>query len=153
MLIKFLFFPNKIEIINKVSSCVVNALVEATPISGPAKVNIFSSDNLEILLSKTLTIEIVFNPCFLASSRPAKVSRVSPDCEINITTSPSVFSNFLYLYSEAISTLTLILANSSNQNLAILQAKADVPHAIKVIFLISVFKISLFIFIIFFLDL
>ena len=139
MLIKFLFFPNKIEIINKVSSCVVNALVEATPISGPAKVNIFSSDNLEILLSKTLTIEIVFNPCFLASSSPAKVSRVSPDCEINITTSPSVFSNFLYLYSEAISTLTLILANSSNQNLAILQAKADVPHAIKVIFLISVF--------------
>ena len=95
-------------------------------------------------------IEIVFNPCFLASSRPAKVSRVSPDCEINITTSPSVLSNFLYLYSEAISTFTLILANSSNQNLAILHAKADVPQAIKVIFLISVFKISLFIFIVFF---
>ena len=128
----------------------MNAFVEATPISGPAKVNIFSSDNLEILLSKTLTIEIVFSPFFLASSRPARVSRVSPDCEINITTSSSVLSNFLYLYSEAISTLTLMLANSSNQNLAILHAKADVPQAIKVIFLISVFKILLFIFIIFF---
>ena len=56
---KIFIFPNKIEIISNVSNCVVNALVEATPISGPAKVNIFSSDNLEILLSKTLTIEIV----------------------------------------------------------------------------------------------
>ena len=89
---------------------------------------------------------------FLSLFKTAKVSRVSPDCEINITTSSSVLSNFLYLYSEAISTLTLILANSSNQNLAILHAKADVPHAIKVIFLISVFKIH-YLFLWFFSDL
>ena len=56
----FLFLPIKIAIINRVSNCVVNALVEATPISGPAKVKIFSSAILDMLLSNTFTIDIVF---------------------------------------------------------------------------------------------
>ena len=38
--------PSLIAKINKVKSWVVNAFVEATPISGPAKVKIVSSDNL-----------------------------------------------------------------------------------------------------------
>ena len=40
-------------------SCVVKALVEATPISGPARVNSTRSDSRTIELSATLQIESV----------------------------------------------------------------------------------------------
>ena len=39
--------------------------VEATPISGPARVKMVSSDNLAILLSETFTTEKVLTPVFL----------------------------------------------------------------------------------------
>ena len=56
-----------IEQANSISaaSCVVNALVEATPISGPAFVNIFQSDSLAMVLVGTL--QIVTMPKYFSS--------------------------------------------------------------------------------------
>jgi len=52
-------------------------------------------------------------PLDFASFIAARVSAVSPDWEIAITTSFSVITGFLYLNSDAYSTSTGILANSS----------------------------------------
>ena len=51
----------------KILSCAVNALVEATPISGPASMVIKKSDSLAILLSELLTILKILLPFFLAN--------------------------------------------------------------------------------------
>ena len=65
-------------------NCVEKALVEATPISGPANVcNILSASNA-IELWVTLTIARVFCLFCLAYFNAAKVSAVSPDCDMNI---------------------------------------------------------------------
>ena len=65
------------------ASCVVNALVEATPISGPARVSITSSDSRTSELSGALQIASDERyPACLASRSAASVSAVSPDCEI-----------------------------------------------------------------------
>ena len=65
------------------SSCVVNALVDATPISGPARVSMTSSDSRTSELSGALQIESVERyPDCLASRRAASVSAVSPDWEM-----------------------------------------------------------------------
>ena len=62
---------------------VVKALVEATPISGPARVSITRSDSRTSELSGTLQIDSVDrNPSCFASRSAASVSAVSPDCEM-----------------------------------------------------------------------
>ena len=65
------------------ASCVVKALVDATPISGPARVSITSSDSRTSELSGTLQIasDDRYPACFARRSA-ASVSAVSPDCEI-----------------------------------------------------------------------
>ena len=64
-------------------SWVVNAFVEATPISVPARVSITRSDSRTIELSGTLQIVSVDTyPALRAIRNAASVSAVSPDCEI-----------------------------------------------------------------------
>ena len=64
-------------------NCVVNALVEATPISGPARVKSTKFDSRTIELSATLQIVSVDRYfSFFALRRAARVSAVSPDCEM-----------------------------------------------------------------------
>ena len=61
----------------------MNAFVEATPISGPALVNNTKSDSLARELVGTLQIASEARYSFsLAKFKAAKVSAVSPDCEI-----------------------------------------------------------------------
>ena len=62
----------------------MKALVEATPISGPAWIGKTKSESLAIELSTTLTTEQVFTLFFLHKSRAAKVSAVSPDWDTKI---------------------------------------------------------------------
>jgi hypothetical protein len=71
------------------ASCVVKAFVDATPISGPARVSITSSDSRTSELSGTLQIASCdrYPACF-ASLSAASVSAVSPDCD---TLTNSVF--------------------------------------------------------------
>ena len=65
------------------ASCVVNALVEATPISGPARVRSTSSDSRTSEDSGTLQIARVDRyPAAFAWRNAASVSAVSPDCEM-----------------------------------------------------------------------
>ena len=99
----------------------MNALVDATPISGPAWIGKTKSESLAIELSTTLTIPQVFTLFFLHFSRAAYVSAVSPDCETNIYKSSLFNLTFLYLNSEAISASTSIDVNSSMVYLAIRQ--------------------------------
>ena len=68
--------------------CVVKALVEATPISGPACVYSTSSLSRAIVASRTLQIEITREPLSFAWRSAASVSAVSPDCETGITRQP-----------------------------------------------------------------
>ena len=78
------------------------ALVEATPISGPAAIETTKSDSLAILLSITFTRLKTLHLFFFTNFRAARVSAVSPDCEIKITNvSLGLSTKDLYLYSEA----------------------------------------------------
>ena len=80
----------------------VNALVEATPISGPAFVKIENSDSLAMVLVGTLQMVSVDKKSFsLAYFNAASVSAVSPDCEIVTKRASSSTCGFLYLYSDA----------------------------------------------------
>ena len=64
----------------KAINCEVNALVDATPISGPAFVMIAKSDSRTKDEPGTLQIDrLAVNPISLALRRAAKVSAVSPD--------------------------------------------------------------------------
>ena len=63
----------------------------------------------------------------------AKVSAVSPDWDIAITISLEVIIGFLYLNSDAYSTSTGILVNSSITYSATNPACHEVPHAIIII--------------------
>ena len=77
------------------------ALVEATPISGPAAIESTKSDSLAMLLSITFT-RLKTLHLFLTNFKAARVSAVSPDCEIKITkVSLGLSTKGLYLYSEA----------------------------------------------------
>ena len=68
---------------SKAVNCVVNALVDATPISGPARVIMLNSDSLTIELSGTLEIaRVCAYPKRLDSFSAARVSAVSPDWDI-----------------------------------------------------------------------
>ena len=91
----------------------VKALVDATPISGPAWIYTPESVSLEILDPTTLHIPNKKGLNCFASFMAAKVSAVSPDWDTGIITSFSFIIGFLYLNSEAYSTLVGILANSS----------------------------------------
>ena len=72
---------------NNAVSWVVNALVDATPISTPARVMYASSHSRTIALVETLQIVSVCGmPSERACFNAASVSAVSPDCEI-VTTS------------------------------------------------------------------
>ena len=62
--------------------CDVNALVDATPISGPECVSNVPAASRGIIEPITLQIASVFDPLDLASRCAAIVSAVSPDCEI-----------------------------------------------------------------------
>ena len=64
---------------------VTKALVEATPISGPAFVKSVKSDSRQIELFATLHMESEIGlPVFFANFNEDKVSAVSPDCDIVI---------------------------------------------------------------------
>jgi hypothetical protein len=65
-------------------------LVEATPISGPARVRSVPSHSRVMLDPTTLQMEMAREPRRLASLTAASVSAVSPDW---VTASTSVFSS------------------------------------------------------------
>ena len=65
----------------------------------------------------------------------ASVSAVSPDCEIGIMISPLLITGFLYLNSDAYSTSTGILSNSSKKYSPKRLECQEVPHEIKIILL------------------
>src|SRR5476649_2594169 len=89
----------------RAASWVVNALVDATPISGPARVSSTKFDSLTIELSATLQMLKVdkYFAC-LALRSAARVSAVSPDCEIVTKRVSGVITGLRYRYSLAIST-------------------------------------------------
>ena len=64
------------------TSWVVNAFVEATPISGPACVWIVPCASRVAMLPTTLQIARLRAPFPFASRKAASVSAVSPDCVI-----------------------------------------------------------------------
>ena len=70
------------------TSCDVNALVEATPISGPACVYSVPSVSRVAMLPTTLQMAMLRAPWRFASRSAASVSAVSPDC---VMTMASVF--------------------------------------------------------------
>jgi hypothetical protein len=98
---------------------VVNALVEATPISGPARVR--KRSLLWRISADSGTLQMVSvscSPCALACCRAASVSAVSPDCEMVMTRVSGSDTDSRYRYSLAISTLTGTAAIDSSQYLA-----------------------------------
>ncbi len=71
---------------SRAASCAVNALVEATPISGPARVRNLSCEPRTSADSGTLQMASENGwPSLRAWLRAAIVSAVSPDCEITMT--------------------------------------------------------------------
>ena len=62
--------------------CDVNAFVDATPISGPACVISVPAASRVIIDPTTLQMASVFEPFCFASRWAARVSAVSPDCEM-----------------------------------------------------------------------
>ena len=81
----FLVLANKPDNRSRTVSWVVNALVLATPISGPASVNSARSVSRTKLEVATLHIASVANTCVLSIWRRAEsTSAVSPDCDMAI---------------------------------------------------------------------
>ena len=66
----------------------VKALVEATPISGPAMVGSTMSESRAMEDSSTLTTAMMVWSLALASRNAASVSAVSPDWEMNSAAPP-----------------------------------------------------------------
>jgi hypothetical protein len=70
----------------RAASWVVKALVEATPISGPARVMKRRADSRTMADSGTLQMaRVLVMPRLLACLRAARVSAVSPDWEMTTT--------------------------------------------------------------------
>src|SRR5471032_2152601 len=112
------------------TNCVVNALVEATPISVPACVKNASLVNRTIALEATLqTASVCLCPSACACFKAASVSAVSPDCEITTTKARGFGTDSRYRYSLAISTCVGIFATDSSQYFAVIPAYELVPHA------------------------
>ena len=97
--------------------------MDATLISGPAKIGIARSLSLAIELSETFTIEITFLACIFAYLKAANVSAVSPDWLTKIARVFFVSGGSRYLNSDAISTSTGMRENFSNQYLAVAHAR------------------------------
>ena len=57
-------------------------MVEATPISGPARIGKTASDSRAMVDSRVLTTAPIFRPFSLQYRSEASVSAVSPDCEM-----------------------------------------------------------------------
>ena len=91
----------------------------ATAISAPALVYSEKSASLSIVLPMLLTIETDLTPNCLAYLIAIKVSILSPDWLIEIINPLGSTNGSLYLYSLAISTLTVILHKLSIQYFAI----------------------------------
>ena len=72
-----------------VASWQVKALVEATPISGPAWVMSTVSASRDRVLSAALTMPSRCWPRALQKRSAARVSAVSPDCEMKSASPPS----------------------------------------------------------------
>ncbi len=123
------FFPTSNAINVSTVICAVKALVEATPISGPACVYDPLSVSRDMLDPTTLQTPNTWAPCSFASRMAAKVSAVSPDCEMAMTTSSGRMMGFLYRNSEAYSTSTGMRAKSSKRYSATRPACQLVPHA------------------------
>ena len=101
----------------------MKAFVEATPISGPAFVKKTKSDSLANELEGTLHIpKRAKYPKSFANLKQAKVSAVSPDCEMVKNKVFGATTLFLYLNSLATSTLQGRPARPSNQYLATVPA-------------------------------
>ena len=116
-------------IIVKTANCAVNALVEATPISGPACVYAPPLLALAIDEPTTLTTPKITAPCRFAFSIATNVSAVSPLWEMAMMISPLLITGLRYLNSEAYSTSTLIRHNSSKMYSATRPACQLVPQA------------------------
>ena len=116
-------------IIVSTASCPVNALVEATPISGPECV--YAPPLLILAMDDptAFTIPKIIAPCSLALSIATNVSAVSPLWEIAMMISPLLTTGFLYLNSDAYSTSTGILQSSSIMYSATKPACQLVPQA------------------------
>src|SRR3989338_9188106 len=125
------FFRLAINSVNKykTTNWVVNAFVEATPISGPAYVYKTESDSRSIELPFTFTIDKTFALFLFASLIAANVSAVSPDWEIAMTRVFLLIIGCLYLNSEAYSTSTGIFASSSSINSPAKAECHEVPQA------------------------
>src|SRR5690606_15068562 len=106
-----LAYANRNAISDNTDIWVVNALVDATAISGPAGGYAPASVSLAIDEPTTLQSRNTKAPFSFASLIAAKVSAVSPDCGMEITTSSALMIGFLYRNSEAYSTSTGIRAN------------------------------------------
>jgi predicted XRE-type DNA-binding protein len=86
-----------------VASWQVNALVEATPISGPASVGNTIWLARAIVELGTSTTESARCPWALANSSEASVSAVSPDCDTKIARLPASSGTSRYRNSDATS--------------------------------------------------
>src|SRR3954467_10619037 len=116
----------------------MNALVDATPISGPARVRKARSDWRTRVLSGAFEIaKVARTPSRAACVRAAMVSAVSPDCEIATVSDRRGRALSRYRYSLAISTLTGIRASDPSQWRATNPLWYEVPHATIVIASIS----------------
>ena len=120
--------PRASAIIVSTTTCPVKALVEATPISGPTCMYVPVSDSLAIELPTPFTMPYTKAPCDLACCMAARVSAVSPDCEMATTTSSGSMTGSLYLNSLAYATSTGILQKCSSSCLPIKPACHDVPQ-------------------------
>ena len=89
------------------------AFVVATAISGPASLYRTVSDSFARLEPGTLTMEDVFTPISFAYLSAARVSAVSPDWEMSMSTVFFATAGMRYLNSLAVSTLTGIRASFS----------------------------------------
>ena len=107
----------------------VKAFVEATPISGPTCIYVPACVALAMLEPMAFTIPYMNAPFLFASSTAARVSAVSPLCDMATTTSSGVMTGLRYLNSEAYSTSTGTRQRSSISCFPISPACHDVPHA------------------------
>lgn len=91
----------------------VNAFVEATHTSTPARVKSQRPAIRAIEEPGTLTIQKTFPPCSFTIFKESTVSAVSHDCDTKMKSVVEVMNFFWYLNSAEITTSVGILASSS----------------------------------------
>ena len=82
------FRPSRVASENSTVNWAVKAFVDATPISGPARVGKTKSASRAIVLSGTFTMPTDFKPNLEACRIAMSVSRLSPDCEMARAAAP-----------------------------------------------------------------